>query len=954
MAGANSIEITIQARDDASRVLEGLGQNFTKQSRDMQQSAADVTRGVRLLAGGLLTELNPALGGTIVQLASVTSGTRIFGGALGPVAIGLAVVTAGLTAYVSNLNAATAQQAALNIAARSFDAEGIRGKLRGISEEMEQLAIRGTKPLGAIANAFRAVGDAIGLSTSLAEQQGRALGKLAEAAPLNQLVELNKLLLEQGKTFNEIVGIDVSKAYRVNDLQNYLRYVDDLNASLRVQADVEREIISLEGRKSAAAARAIGDESGAQDIESQTQRRLDTARLQASARRQALSYSTFLGTNDIRARQSVLYGAGDRQSPGAVSDYEGTFFGDAGQSAAAEATQTQRQAQQARQVDLATGLLNVERQRLEVLGNLTPQLAIQLTAMETATKLSDDRLTKEQKLLASAEGLLAIQREMASLDATAGFTRGLNEVAQQAERVGDRTYEALRGAFQNAERSWSDGLFAVITGDLKKLPDIGKQFAEGLVRNLTDQFAKLATGGIASVLKGAFGSGNFNLAGGGSLPSGGGFLETLFGGGGSGGGGSILSPTGSPSGSLIMTQGGLGYVTPTGGVQAVGGGGTSIGLGNIPTPPVGSFLTSGGSSYLAAVQATPISAIAQYGFATAVAQTQAGIALGFAVPGGTTLTVTGATAGAPLIVGGAGGSVGGAGVATAGAAGLSAGAAASGVLAGVALGFTIYSALQGPPTAQNIALSAVSGAVSGAVLGGVLGTLISPGIGTIIGAGIGALAGGAAGGGAAALGKEPKKATAGERSEAAAQIAAGNFSGAVDAAASIEDLVAIFNTKWSLYGELQVFTTYQGVFYWAGDFDDPPQAAATSALMIIPEFLDNLHVQVGQTGAPRERTDLADKFRAKRDSLLEILGNVPVGTYETDPLARVTRRSTFPVSQIYGMAPGSGQLGYSTELFKQDLQADDATVAFLIRRIREVGNKQDLDISRQDFLFETK
>ena len=174
---ANSIEITIQARDDASRVLGGLGDNFTRTSRNMQQSAADVTRGVRLMAGSLLSELNPALGASVSQLAAVTSGTRVFGGALGPLAIALAVATAGLTAYISNLNEATRQQAELNVAARSFDAEAIRGKMRSIAEEAEQMALRSSTAFGALSNVFRSVGDALGFTTSVPFSRMNAMSK---------------------------------------------------------------------------------------------------------------------------------------------------------------------------------------------------------------------------------------------------------------------------------------------------------------------------------------------------------------------------------------------------------------------------------------------------------------------------------------------------------------------------------------------------------------------------------------------------------------------------------------------------------------------------------------------------------------------------------------------------------------------------------------------------------
>jgi hypothetical protein len=937
----SSVEILITARDDASRVLDGLGTNFQRQARGMETSASDVTRAVRLMAGGLLTELNPALGQSATQLAQVTSGASRFGGALGPLAIVLAVATAGLSQYVKNLREASEKQADLNIAVRTFDGGAIRSQLAGISKELEVLAVRGNTFIGNLQNKLVAAGEAMGIVTATSAQLAKAQEALSQVIPLERTEALTKILLEQLAVQRDIAEVEIAKADRLNDIERLTAAHSKLTTILETQANTERDLLELQSRITINRSIGIGEGPAAQEaIRATTAGRLTTQRNRDLARFSALGEQSYREEIAIRERLQPPLSPGldeaerfEALAPGISPDPES-------RQRAYQATQGADQ----RALATRTQLLDIERQRLEITGSLSAQRAIELTMLETATKLSDERLTTDQKLLISAEGLLKIQQQLASVDATAGLVKGLNEVASEAEKVGDRTYEAMRSAASNMQRAWSDGFFSIITGDLKSLPDVAKQFGASMVRTLTDELGKFATGTIAGGLRSAIGGGtSFGFVGGGG--SGGGLIQALF-----GGGGGVLSPTGAPAGSLVMTPGGLAQISPTGAVLLTQGGG-GLSLGNIPTPPLsGVFSTSG--SYLEALQATPLSSLFSYG-SEAIATSQLGIQLGFyTTAGGSTIA---AGSGAELALAGqVGGQLGAGstGSTAAAAGGATAGAVAGGVLAGIALAFTIYSALQGPPTAQNIAMSAISGAVSGAVIGALVGSIF-PGVGTVIGAVIGAVAGGAAGGGAAALGKPIKVPTTAERSEAIAQIAAGNLSGAISSASSIEDLVTIFNTQWAPHGEVQIITNYQGVFYWAGDADDPPGAAATPALMIIPEFLDGLIIQVGQGGAPRLRPDLVDMFRAKRDELLGILGQIPVGSYETDPLARVTRRSTFPFTQIYTMQPGAGQLTYSSDLLRRDLGADDNTVEFIIRRIREVSSKRGLDLSRKDFLFET-
>jgi hypothetical protein len=190
-----------------------------------------------------------------------------------------------------------------------------------------------------------------------------------------------------------------------------------------------------------------------------------------------------------------------------------------------------------------------------------------------------------------------------------------------------------------------------------------------------------------------------------------------------------------------------------------------------------------------------------------------------------------------------------------------------------------------------------------------------------------------------------------ERSAEIGRRGAENLQSAISRATSIEDMVAIFNTRWAPNGEVQILTVYQGTLYWAGDQDDPGGQPATPELMVIPEFLDALDIRVGQTGAPETNATLVTAFRAKRDELLETLSAIPFGILESDRGAGVTRRTYLPFQKIYGLEKGQQQLFGSSEFYRRDLGGEDDTIAFLLDRLREYSVRKDVDLTRTEFLF---
>jgi hypothetical protein len=463
-------------------------------------------------------------------------------------------------------------------------------------------------------------------------------------------------------------------------------------------------------------------------------------------------------------------------------------------------------------------------------------------------------------------------------------------------------------------------------------------------------------GGFGAVLPGG-GGGGFDL------------LSLLVGGGG-GGGAPILSSTGAPAGSLVMTQAGLGQVLPSGAVQLVSGGGGG-GIGNvssfIPNPSTletgfnlltgrGPSLFDYGSAFLA-------------GGSNALSALQAGQAV---VSGGQFISNAGELASLGIASPGTFGSA--AGTAVSGASALS--AAAGGVLAGIALGFTIYSGLQGAPTAQNIAMGAVSGAISGAALGGaaaagaayIAGAALAPATFGISLA-VGAVAGALLGGGAAAMGKggaAGRRPSPNERSAAVAQMAAGNLSAAIDAAQSLEDLQQILNMRWSPYNEVNI-VAWDRDTHWVGAWTNGPPGAAlalvkgngeggppfpdVATMLADSRYLDFLEIQVGAGGSAVYRQDLTDKFKTKWADLLETFSNIPFGILESDRAAGLTRRTYLPFQQLYGLTPGAQQLFFSSDFYRRDLGATDDTIAWLMDRLREYSVRRDVDLTRQDFIF---
>ncbi len=979
---ANEIEIVLRARDAASGPV-------SKAAEDMRDHFGRLGESIEALTRRAL----PALEGRLGGLAGLMRGSA--GGAVSG-------LVGAFISYGVAVSRVADEQARFGRVLNSMDAGALRGELGRVNAEMSKMLDIGNR----IGNASGTWGGALQSFISRFRALPQALGEifLGQATPESQRAQilpvLGGMLGVQEAARQSAIQADIASTRQRALLyeQQRLAYQGDLRAFNALQplleaADRQEEALALRAlrqqqglRRAPLIAEGIPTTAMEKTFEAEEQalraslgiglRGRKLAREQQAAA--LLERLLFPGGLEGFEGQAELVGAGaagapDRPSTAAwvaaqareAERLRELFGGDRADAfeggaeaigvgpTAKELTEGARRQSAAVSeiVQLKQQALDLDNQILAAQGNtaglsereamaVTERVAslreindlarVELELTDARRRNDFDRvgLLEKQKdaivAIANAEAMARERQRLQRDDPTAGLIKGLEEAAEAGRQWGTAMQRAVQGVGQTIERTLSDALFSKFTG--QKGEDLGKKFFQSLARVASDELAKMFTGSIAGFARQLFG---------GIVPAAGTGFSLLGGGGGFGGMMAAPGVTGVMTpGAIVQTAGGLGVVQPSGAVQllsagagTMSGGGFDIGTAYQGVSALSSLSSVGGAfsgiGYNWA--GGGLSGVA-FGLPASVSFGSGALELGAGV-GAISGTPTAATSGFL----GAGGMVGG-------------GTAA---LAAVGLALTIYSGLTGPPTVQNIVMNAASGAISGAIIG----TWIYPGVGTIIGA----IAGALLGGGSAALGKggAVKKPSASERSRAAGEAGAAAFQDALERASSLEDLAWIFNNQWAPHGEVQIVNWYQGRYYWAGDWDDPPANLVTPADLIIPGFLDNLQVKVGETGATDNRPDLVQKFKDKVASVLENLSRVPFGILESDAGAQVTRRTYLPFQKLYELTKGTSDLFASSEYYKLDLKADDETIAYLLTRLREYNIRTDMirDWGRDDFLF---
>ncbi len=740
-----SVQALDQANRDVQRFVSDVDRSMgtaLRASRGFQQELAQGSRVVRVVAGDLATTLNPALGETVSGLATATAATRGMSLATGGLVAGLVVAGTGLSQYIRNLNDATERQAALNLAVRGFDAGALRQQMTQAALAIEQSQVRQGSFIGRVIEGLKEIAANLGLTTRATEELARARAGLEKVLPIEREVQLAEAYQKQQAALGPLLQVGLQRAVLEADLEQFLDIHFRMAQALAAEAASAREVALSQGKIAEAQAVARGaSEAELDTIREQIRAQVDLINTQAVTRTKALEFQRDQGALDIRGRQLPPPANLPFERAEGELTPEDLARGRAAVLAADE-----------RALALRIELLQVEQQRVDVLGtieglSLRDRDALDLSVasarerlrlreaeaeIEKAALSGDPRrieIANTRRNLVELEeairrsNLAAAQTERTSF--TAGLAKGFRDLNDDLESFGRDGERIVRQFASSAHGFFSDLLFAPLEDDWKKaLQDTPRRLLQGIGREITDALARFTVGGL---LRGA---------------------QSLFPGitGAITGAGVISAPAAAPAATAQALQA-LQALQAAG---SLGGGGqiqAGSALANLPIGTLLSVLQTGTPS----ISAASLEALAlggPSGFSGAA---------GFGGPTAATLPQVGLGS----LIGPALGAVGGA----------------------LGLGFTIFGALQGPPTAQNIGFSALGGAVSGAALAAGLSQLAAAGIfgASIAGAApsfgvsliIGAIAGAALGAGAGALGKGdtglgPKR--AGERAQTASAI----------------------------------------------------------------------------------------------------------------------------------------------------------------------------------------
>ena len=892
---ANEIGIDIVVRntggpefDKVQKAVKTMQDGVASASKSIGEGFGQVSRITRTLAADVGGTLSPVLGNMVGTLGLVARGATGMGTALAG-ATAVAVVGAiAFKGYLDTVFAVAEAQAKLNLAVKSFDLGTIQSAMLNTSAELEARAERWKSFGGALRNVFGSLLDAAGITKSATADLAKELEAAEKVLPLARMQSFTQATLAQVQATIQLRGVQLGNAEILNDQKEYLRLTQAISAELVNQFTAEERLLRLKAQQDVGAAQARN--ASPAEI-SMIQGRLDRDVTNIATR----SRVAFSALEEQQRRFTMSHFAEELQTAVAgANQAEATTAGTTPESDAQGIARRNADAER---------LLTIEQARIAVMreqGDLTDKqrLALDLTILGAERRLKVQQagtdLDKQDlaNLEAAARTTERLRMELEQTDALAGLSAGFRTVGDEASRAGAIMQNMASQVASNMNRAFSDQFFNLVTGNFKKLSDVANTFAAAMLRSVTDAFAQMATAPL------------FNLLGRGMGGAGmGGFGLNFLGGGGGGGQGGGLVNVGGQMFQAVAAGGGQTVLVPVGGAGAAGGvsgaGGSGFSLSNVPTSGFSSF--TGGSGLVSQVGGMTFGDIANFGVAGAFAESGAVLAAG-------------GTAARAAQLGELGINTALSGGAEAASAGISIGTAATGIGAAVGLGLTIYGALQGPPTAQNIVLSAASGAVSGAVLGATVGSIF-PGIGNVVGAVVGAIAGALAGGGAAGLGKgampERKKSPATRSYEAGLEGFAA-LQAAVSGATSLEEMVAILNANWSPYNEV-VILSYERPTHWLlGNWTNGPanwiaypqggHMPYPDVLTMLrdPRYIDNLEVQLAGPQGGGTASYVSGATQAIQDKWHQLADALNKGSFGV--------RDEFGPSMDFLGQPGPGSL----------------------------------------------
>jgi hypothetical protein len=469
----NEIELLITARDEASRTLAAVQTLLDRALKGTGQSVEDVdrrteswgrqlrasTQAVRAISTGLISELNPALAGAVAQFQAGVTGASRFSVAIAGITVGLAAAGAGLTLFISRLKDAQKFQADLAFAARSGDLGALRGLMADAARQSELFNIQASQARQQITGWRSALEVVVSYwQTVLGKQPAQFTEEIKKAGE-----ELKKLL--------PFEAARVGAEGLVKELGAFAGYVG-------TQAERAEALLDLEA----------------------FQRRM--------AQLQTISVDVAVGLEKAaRARAALLRKAaeargGPKEELDLIAqglDLEIKAIG----TAALGQFEGLRERTRTGEISIRSGLLQIDTQRAQILTQIhgltqseRAEAELQLVEAQRLLKVEQARGIPQLEAVANLEAQVRsaalLRQELERLDPVAGLDKSFREIGDDWGALGRRMEDLSRGTAANIQQ-----LFArTLRGEA-----IGKDFANAMLRTITDQIAQYLTGTLAGAIR---------------------------------------------------------------------------------------------------------------------------------------------------------------------------------------------------------------------------------------------------------------------------------------------------------------------------------------------------------------------------------------------------------------------------------------------------------------------
>jgi hypothetical protein len=680
----NQIDETSKSVQESAKVVSQAGAGgmraFAKETEGTTRTLHEVLGPMKLFAGGLASELNPALGNIVFTSAAAGRALSALPVPMAAVGVALAAATALAITWIGALDKSLESTVKLQHQVNTLDFSGIVADLDDLAGRMEKIAEAERRGFlqGALEKAkeFQSV---MGLTPKLLDQSLEKMQALEQLSGFRMREIAATGGLRTLAPLQQSQQLEQARALATADEERFIRAQQASTHLLQEQIALERDLVELRADAALGKERLSGVERSAILAERAQGRGAIAARERFGFA--AIAESNRAGLQSIETRTTIgpdTYTGSEEDAAikGGVEFTKQSNDRIAANTAARVAAEAQARTQLV--------LLSRE-QRLELTLTAIEQEKL-LGYAQAKGKTDEGQLQAMAGMQAAMKRQIELQRDAAQTNPFVGLTLGIQEVVDEFTSAGDLMRSGVHQLGGDMASSFRSAFTDSVTGQFKKLLDLPKLLGQSMLNAMADVASKAVVGNLFSPFLKAMG-GNAS-----------GFFADVGGGGGGGGvtviGGQLYQQVDMAGGNAGLVP--VGAVTGAGAASGVSGASVSSILGSIWNMPLAS-LFSGAGGLAAGGQ---------------VAEEAAALGIGGAY-GGT----AGATVGAALGVG------------------VAALALGYTIYAGL-------KGQPGGPTTTSVLSGAASGAISGALLGsyfGPYGTVIGAVAGGLAGGGAAAL-----------------------------------------------------------------------------------------------------------------------------------------------------------------------------------------------------------------------